>query len=460
MVAHVASGNIVDEAKLNDESTLSSAANPADDALFGSGGRRGANKARPAQGELRKSLAALREEAIADGFRRLLWPALQREARSELTRSAHEHAIHVFGSNLRELLLQPPIEPAVVMGIDPGYRAGCKVAVVSPTGDLLETATVYPHPPQRQWELSVNRLVDLVKRCGVQVIAVGNGTASYESQLLAAEVIRRVEDERGVERDVKRDAARDAKGVRKANGVRYVVVDEAGASVYSASPLAREEFSDIDVTLRSAVSIARRLQDPLAELVKIDPKSIGVGMYQHDVDQGRLAESLEQVVASCVNNVGVELNTASAELLRRVSGLSARQAAAIVDHRRSIGRFTRRSQLLKVAGIGPKTFEQCAGFLRIAGGEEPLDNTAVHPESYPVATRLLQRVVGTGSEALVKEAAAVREGLREGGSNCPGSGVGCGPTDVGGYRRGAPSPGKGSSQRSAAAPVSHRTAPT
>ena len=336
-----------------------------------------------AGGRLAAELARLREAAVRDGFRRLLWPSLERELRSELTEKAHEHAIRVFGRNLKHLLMQPPLPPAVVMGIDPGYRAGCKVAVVSPTGELLEATTVYPHPPHNRWSEAAAALGKLVARHGVEVIAVGNGTASHETQVLVTEVIRGCPDQ----------------------AVRYTVVDEAGASVYSASELARAELADLDVTLRGAVSIARRLQDPLAELVKIDPRSIGVGLYQHDVDQARLAESLDRVVEGCVNRVGVELNTASAELLRRVSGLTARQAEAIVAHRRALGRFTSRRQLLEVPGIGPKTFEQCAGFLRVQGGDEPLDATPIHPESYSVAPRLLERF-----PALRRAAGSARQG--------------------------------------------------
>lgn len=369
MSLRVRSGKVVDEARMP----------PTD---------QGGSGSTPARGGLKEALSNYREAAIKDGFRRLLWPAATREVRNALTRKAHEHAIGVFGNNLRQLLLQPPLHTAVVMGIDPGYRAGCKVAVVSETGELLDVETTYPHPPQRQWEASLERLADLVRKHGVDVIAVGNGTAAHETQRLAVEVIGRVRDEGG-----------------SAKRLSYTMVNEAGASVYSASPLARDEFPDLDVTLRSAVSIARRLQDPLAELVKIDPKSIGVGLYQHDVDQSSLVESLDLVVASCVNRVGVELNTASHDLLRRVSGISTRQAAAIVDHRRSIGRFAKRSELRDVPGVGPKTFEQSVGFLRVVDGDEPLDRTAIHPESYGIARRLLQVLIGKESAALKSKGA-------------------------------------------------------
>ncbi len=380
MNARLRAGKVVDEARLT----------PAEESGRGY---------TPVRGLLKEALTRLREAAVKDGFRRLLWPAVTREVRKELTQKAHEHAIGVFGSNLRQLLLQPPLPAAVVMGIDPGYRAGCKVAVVSETGELLQAVTTYPHPPQRQWDESVRTLVELTLKHKVEVIAVGNGTAAHETQRLAAEVI----------------AALAKSGNHHTAEVRYTVVNEAGASVYSASPTARAEFPDLDVTLRSAVSIARRLQDPLAELVKIDPKSIGVGLYQHDVDQTRLADSLDLVVASCVNRVGVELNTASSELLGRVSGLSARQAAAIVEHRRTIGRFTARKELRNVPGIGPKTFEQCVGFVRVVDGDEPLDRTSIHPESYPIARRLLQRLIGKGSEAILSngERQAMQNTLRD-----------------------------------------------
>jgi len=331
------------------------------------GGRLGKDGAAPEDPVVRV-LVPLLERAVDDGYRRLLGPAVERDIRAELTAVAEEHAIAVFARNVRQLLMQPPAPgTGSVIGIDPGYRTGCKVAVVDPTGAVLETAAIYPHPPQNRWSEGLAVLEQLVERHGAAVIAIGNGTASRETERLVAELTRRRGD------------------------VRYAVVNEAGASVYSASALARQELPGLDVTLRGAVSIARRLLDPLAELVKIDPKSLGVGLYQHDVNPKRLDEALRQVVESCVNFVGVDLNTASPALLRYVSGISERVAREIVAHRARIGRFTRRSQLLDVPGLGPKTFEQCAGFLRIRSGEEPLDATAVHPESYPVARAILER---------------------------------------------------------------------
>jgi len=320
-------------------------------------------------------LAADLLEAVDDGYRRLLAPALVREARRELTRQAEEHAIAVFARNLRHLLLQPPLRNRRVLGIDPGYRTGCKVAVVDPTGRLLATATIYPHPPQARREEAMTILHHLITTHAVEVIAIGNGTASRETEHLVAEVIATLPPEANV---------------------HYAIVDEAGASVYSASPLARRELPDLDVAMRGAVSIARRLQDPLAELVKIDPKSIGVGLYQHDVDQKRLAEALDAVVESVVNQVGVDVNTASPALLRYVAGIGPKLAQAIVAYRDAHGPFPSRAALLKVPGLGPKSFQQAAGFLRVPGGENPLDNTGVHPESYPVVERLLEAMRDTG----------------------------------------------------------------
>ncbi len=320
-------------------------------------------------------LAADLLEAVDDGYRRLLAPALVREARRELTRRAEEHAIAVFARNLRHLLLQPPLRGRRVLGIDPGYRTGCKVAVVDPTGRLLATATIYPHPPQARREEAMAVLHHLITTHAVEVIAIGNGTASRETEHLVAEVIAALPPEADV---------------------HYAIVDEAGASVYSASPLARQELPDLDVAMRGAVSIARRLQDPLAELVKIDPKSIGVGLYQHDVDQKRLAEALDAVVESVVNRVGVDVNTASPALLRYVAGIGPKLAQAIVAYRDAHGPFPSRAALLKVPGLGPKSFQQAAGFLRVPGGENPLDNTGVHPESYPVVERLLEAMRDTG----------------------------------------------------------------
>lgn len=297
--------------------------------------------------------------------------SLERDLFARLREAAEGVAIRVFAENVRDLLLAAPAGPRVVMGLDPGIRTGVKVAVVAATGKLLATATVYPHEPRRDWDGALHTLARLVAAHGVELIAIGNGTASRETDRLAAELLRRVQAL--------------APGAR----LERVVVSEAGASVYSASELASSEFPDLDVSLRGAVSIARRVQDPLAELVKIDPRSIGVGQYQHDVDQGELARALAAVVEDCVNKVGVDLNTASVPLLARVSGLSPTVAAAIVRWRDAQGAFRNRQQLLAVAGLGPRTFEQAAGFLRIRDGDNPLDMTGVHPESYPVVDRLL-----------------------------------------------------------------------
>jgi uncharacterized protein len=314
------------------------------------------------------------EMAIGDGYKRLLAPGLERDLRSRHTGQADDHAIQVFSANLRSLLLQPPLRGRVVMGLDPGYRTGCKVAVVDPTGKVLDTATIYPHVPQRQWDESKKRLAAAVESVGIGVLAVGNGTASRETEQLAAEVIT------------------------EHPGVEYAIVSEAGASVYSASKLAGRELPDMDVSLRGAVSIARRLQDPLSELVKIDPQSIGVGLYQHDVDQKKLAGALDAVVESVVNYVGVDVNTASAALLGYVAGLSKKVAANVVDHRDEYGPFHKRSELKKVKGLGPKAYEQAAGFLRVPESTNPLDNTPIHPESYPVVRRLLE-LAGTRPRA-------------------------------------------------------------
>ncbi len=310
--------------------------------------------------------------AVEDGYERLLRPSVEREVSGELDDYAGDHAIQVFAANLRSLLLQPPLREATVMGIDPGFRTGCKVATVDPTGKLLHTATIYPHPPQNDRPKALQVLAGLVQLDGVTVIAIGNGTASRETEGLVAELIQA--------------QPRAAKGKQLA----YVMVSEAGASVYSASDLARAEFPDLDVSMRGAVSIARRLQDPLAELVKIDPQSIGVGLYQHDVDQKKLAATLDAVVESVVNYVGVDVNTASAHLLAYVSGISRRLAEALVSHRNASGPFESRAGLKKVKGLGPKAFEQAAGFLRIPGSKNPLDNTTIHPESYDAAHKLLE----------------------------------------------------------------------
>ncbi len=308
------------------------------------------------------------ELAIRDAAQRLLLPAIERDVRRHLTWQAEQHAIQVFAQNLRALLTQPPLAGQTVLGLDPGFRTGCKVAVISPTGKVLDTATIYPHPPQNRKEETLKTLAALVRKHEVTLITIGNGTASRETEQLVADFIR-----------------------TSKTPLHYLIVNEAGASVYSASDLARAEMPDLDVTLRGAVSIARRAQDPLAELVKIDPQAIGVGMYQHDVDQTELAASLDTVVESVVNQVGVDLNTASPALLTHVSGIGPKLAEKIVAHRNENGPFPSRKALQKVSGLGPKAFEQCAGFLRIRGGNEPLDASAIHPESYAVAKAVLQR---------------------------------------------------------------------
>lgn len=323
----------------------------------------------------RSPLAGQLQEAIRDAAQRLLLPAIERDVRRALTEGAEAHAIDVFATNVRGLLNQPPLAGHTVLGIDPGYRTGCKVAVVDPTGRVLDTATIYPHAPQKRRDAALKRLTMLVRRHQVTLIAIGNGTASRETEQLAADLIQTLDG-----------------GGNGADGApKYLIVSEAGASVYSASSLAREELPDLDVTLRGAVSIARRVQDPLAELVKIDPKSLGVGLYQHDVNQTALSETLDWVVASVVNSVGVEVNTASPALLTYVAGIGPTLAQRIVARRDEEGPFATRHALLKVSGLGPKTFEQAAGFLRIRDGDEPLDATAIHPESYGVARAVLKR---------------------------------------------------------------------
>lgn len=311
--------------------------------------------------------ADLVREAAEDSYSRLVYPAVEREIRNDLTARASADAIKVFAANTAQLLMQPPVRGKVTIGLDPGYRTGCKVAVVDETGKVLDTAVIYCAPPHSKIEEAKKTIKDLVKRYGVQMFAIGNGTASHETEVFAADVIRELDC-----------------------GITYMVVSEAGASVYSASKLAAQEFPQYDVSLRSAVSIARRLQDPLAELVKIDPKSIGVGQYQHDMPQKELNHALDAVVEDCVNSVGVDLNTASPSLLQRVSGVSASVAENIVRYREENGAFTSRTELLNVPKLGPKAYEQCAGFLRIPGGRNVLDNTAVHPESYETAENLLK----------------------------------------------------------------------
>lgn len=309
------------------------------------------------------------QQAIQDSYDRLIAPAIERDIRNELTEKAEDGAITVFGKNLEQLLMQPPIAGKVVLGWDPAFRTGCKLAVVDPTGKVLDTKVIYPTAPQNKVEEAKAELKKLIKKYNVNLISVGNGTASRESEQVIVELLKELD-----------------------TPVQYVIVNEAGASVYSASKLATEEFPNFDVGQRSAASIARRLQDPLAELVKIDPKSIGVGQYQHDMNQKKLGEALHGVVEDSVNKVGVDLNTASAPLLEYISGISKAIAKNIVDYRETNGRFTNRKQLLKVAKLGPKAFEQCAGFMRITDGDNPLDATSVHPESYGAAEQLLEKL--------------------------------------------------------------------
>ena len=311
------------------------------------------------------------QEVVEDSYKRLIAPAIEREIRNELTEKAEEGAIAVFGKNLEQLLMQPPIAGQTVLGWDPAFRTGCKLAVVDPTGKVLDTKVIYPTAPTNEKKIRAAKetVKQLIQKHGVSLISVGNGTASRESEQIIVEMLGEIQEP-----------------------VQYVIVNEAGASVYSASKLATEEFPDFDVAQRSAVSIARRIQDPLAELVKIDPKSIGVGQYQHDMNQKRLGDTLGGVVEDCVNKVGVDLNTASAPLMEYVSGISKAVAKNIVAYREENGRFTERKQLLKVAKLGPKAYEQCAGFMRIQGGGNPLDATSVHPESYGAAMLLLEKL--------------------------------------------------------------------
>ncbi len=316
------------------------------------------------------------EEAMQDAAKRLLLPAIERDVRRELSEKADGHAIQVFATNLRALLGQPPLAGQIVLAIDPGYRTGSKVAVVDATGKLLDTGTIYPHAPQREWRASLSRLEEMINRHGVTLVAIGNGTASRETEQLVAEL------------------------TRGAESTKYLIVNEAGASVYSASPLARAEFPELDVSIRGAVSIARRAQDPLAELVKIDPKSIGVGMYQHDVNQKELTHALDGVVESMVNRVGVDVNTASAPLLTHVAGIGAKLAERIVAYRDENGVFKTRKALLKVSGLGTKAYEQSAGFMRIRDGKNALDSTAIHPESYEIAEKVLERAGITPASAM------------------------------------------------------------
>lgn len=327
------------------------------------------------------------EAALSDSWKRLIAPSIEREVRNELTETGEVQAIKVFSENLHNLLLQAPVKGHTVLGVDPGFRTGCKLAVVDDTGKVLEVGVMYPHPPQKKYQEALDLMKDMIARWQVSIIAIGNGTASRESEALAADVIRHCP------------------------GVQYIIVSEAGASVYSASPIAKEEFPEYDLSLRSAVSIARRLQDPLAELVKIEPKAVGVGQYQHDVTPKKLDEALHAVVEDCVNGVGVELNTASSALLQYVAGLSRSTADGIVKMRNEQGKLTNRKQLLKVPRLGPKAYEQCAGFIRIADGENPLDNTPVHPESYPAAEALLQNLGYSKEDLCTEKIAEIRKAL-------------------------------------------------
>ena len=346
------------------------------------------------------------KQAADDSAKRLLLPAIERDVRATLSEQADSHAIHVFGANLRGLLTQPPLAGHVVLGLDPGFRTGCKVAVVDASGKVLETGTIYPHPPQKQTRESLAALATLVQRHGVTLISIGNGTASRETEQLVAELIQRLDAEKN-----ERQGGNSPPAARP-SPLQYLIVNEAGASVYSASTLARTELPDLDVSLRGAVSIARRVQDPLAELVKIDPKSIGVGLYQHDVNQKELASALDGVVESVVNHVGVDVNTASPALLTHVAGIGPKLAGNIVAHRNENGAFATRASLKKVAGLGPKAFEQSAGFLRVRDGDEPLDSSAIHPESYAVARKVL-KLAGITMATSVAERQTTLDGLRQ-----------------------------------------------
>jgi uncharacterized protein len=326
------------------------------------------------------------KEAIEDSYTRLIFPSVERELRNSLSENADDKAIKVFAENTRHLLMQPPVKGKVTLGLDPGYRTGCKVAVVDATGKVLDTSVIYAVPPHNKVEQAKKIIKDLVKKHNVQMFAIGNGTASHETEVFACEVIKELNC-----------------------GITYMVVSEAGASVYSASKLAAKEFPEYDVSLRSAVSIARRLQDPLAELVKIDPKAIGVGQYQHDMPQNRLSSALDGVVEDCVNTVGVDLNTASAQLLSRVAGVSSKIADNIVKYRQEHGIFKSRDEIMNVSMLGPKAFEQCAGFLRVSESKNVLDNTAVHPESYDATRKLLKLCSVTDEDVRSGNVSAVKQ---------------------------------------------------
>lgn len=340
------------------------------------------------------SCADLVRDAADDAYTRLVFPSIEREIRNELTDRACEDSIKVFSKNTAQLLMQPPVKGKVTIGLDPGYRTGCKVAVVDENGKVLDTGVIYCAPPHNKIEEAKKTIKGFVKKYDVKMFAIGNGTASHETEAFAAEVIRELDC-----------------------GIVYMVVSEAGASVYSASKLAAEEFPEYDVSLRSAVSIARRLQDPLAELVKIDPKAIGVGQYQHDMPQNELSAALDGVVEDCVNSVGVDLNTASPSLLLRVSGVSSAIAKNITAYREENGSFTSRTQLKKVPKLGPKAFEQCAGFLRISESKEVLDNTAVHPESYPAAKQLLKICGVSESDVRIGNISAIESAVETQGTS-------------------------------------------
>ncbi|MDF1518845.1 MAG: helix-hairpin-helix domain-containing protein, partial [Brevefilum sp.] len=316
--------------------------------------------------------------AIEDGAKRLLLPTISRDTRRDINKKAEEHAIQVFAKNLRALLTQPPISDRTILGIDPGFRTGSKVVVIDPNGKFLAADTIYPHPPHNKLEQAYSVLLTLIKQFKVSLIVIGNGTASRETEQLIAEI------------------------TKQEKSLHYLITNEAGASVYSASSVARKEFPDLDVSMRGAVSIARRVQDPLAELVKIDPRSVGVGLYQHDLNQSKLSDALDQVVESVVNSVGVEINTASAELLSHVAGIGPTLAEKIVSFREENGPFLNRQALLKISGLGPKTFEQAAGFLRIRNSDNTLDATAIHPESYKLAYRIIDQF-GLSDEITMEE---------------------------------------------------------
>jgi uncharacterized protein len=334
------------------------------------------------------------QDAVEDAYKRLLFPSLERELRNELTEQADEHAIQTFATNLKNLLMQPPLKDQVVMGVDPAYRTGCKVAIVNETGQYLEGSTIYPTPPQEKIKESAEVVNRYINKHDVTLIAIGNGTGSRETEKFIADVIR------------------ERKEKNPDETLNYLIISEAGASVYSASKIAREEFPDLDAAQRGNISIARRVQDPLAELVKIDPKSIGVGLYQHDINQTALSKKLDDVVESCVNDVGVNLNTASSELLTHISGLSRRVAKNIVEYREKKGRIGNRDEIKEISGVGDFRFQQAAGFLRIPEGEHPLDNTAIHPESYE-ATEKLCNLFGIDVESLSKEQKKIEAALSQ-----------------------------------------------